>query len=408
MIPKSYEKFGTALFGLEELSKISRLWEGPLSPMMLESIETTLRGFITAKKLATLRQANDLYDFSDEMDWRSATHDEYFTPFEDHLLDYEFVDPEFNVVVDSLGVQESDYLSEYVSSIIYKEIIPYLSNLKINLWQADRYVRMWYRSGSPEACLYYALNFDELDYKADVEILKSGGDDYPTRPFDSDKGPSQLVSLMYIFEHAKYLVSTHRTGFQVYSSNSLTRICEQHIFSAWPNKIFEEAALNYQELSRELRGYGQGFDLPMITAIVLSRAKTRELIPQTIVDLREEYERARTQLWDLLIQMWTEKTLAQQKNILNELQAASQSIFPAAFPERYDVLSLALDISQLSLGGITSGLKEIRKRDLPNVRVSAVTFAKKLSKELRNNLMNTRQLLDRHLTNAERRYFGML
>lgn len=174
------------------------------------------------------------------------------------------------------------------------------------------------------------------------------------------------------------MVSIHRSGYQVFSSDPLSKICEQHIFSTWPCKIFEDASLNYQKISRELRGPGLSVDLPMITAIVLSRAKSRDLIPRAIVDLREEYERPRNQLWELLIQMWTESSFAQQKKMLNKLQAASQSIFPAALPERFDVISLALDLSKFSIDGITTGLKELRKRDLPKVRVSAVSFAKKL------------------------------
>lgn len=408
MTSDSSNNFGTAFFQLDELRLVSKLWEGPLHPAMLEPIELTLRGLITSKKLSTLRLGDHLHMPSNDMDWRQPYFKEYFTPFEDHLLDYEFVDPETLFLIKPLEEEEDCFLTNQISMQLFDELKESTSKLKLTKWEADRYIERWYKGGSPQECLLFAQNYAPLDFNNSVESLAAVGDDYPTTEFDCYSHPSQLVNFSHLMNQIRYYVATHRSGYQVYSRDKISSLCNEHLFSLWPNKIFDDVSLNYKELARELRGPGVGIDFPLITAIVLSRAESREQIPRVIVDIREEYEKSRKQLWSLLDEMWLEKSFTQQQNILAELKGAAESIFPSAFPEKFDALSLSLDFARLSVSGVAGGFKELRKRDLPNVRVSAVSFAKQLSYELRNNLQNTRTLLKRHLSEAEKRDFGIL
>jgi hypothetical protein len=402
------DNLGTALFELRDLRTLSKLWDGPLDPSHLESIEISLRGFLTAKKLATLKIGNGLYQLPGTMNWISGNN-EYFTPFHDHLLDYEFVDPECQFHVEPLESQENTFLSDYVAKRAFEELTANISQKKLNRWQADRYMEMWYNGERPAQCLLHATTYDPKEFRDHVELLATSGDDSPALPFDASQGFSAPLSSIYFIQvQARHLVESHRMGYQVYSSGPLSQICGEHIFSVWPNKLFELASLDYEKICRNIRGPGLGVDLPLITAIVLSRAPSRDLIPRAIVDLRDEYEKSRTQLWELLNKMWETDTLANQHEILADIENAAKSIVPSAFPDRVDSLSLALDFARISVSGLTSGLKELRKRDMPNVRVSAVSFAKQISTELKQNISNTRHILQRHLTSSERRNFGLL
>lgn len=207
---------------------------------------------------------------------------------------------------------------------------------------------------------------------------------------------------------AEYCVEAHRSGYQVCSTNVVVPICEEHVFSVWPNRLFAIIDEDYTKTTRELRGLGLGVDLPLLTAVLLSRVNKRDDIPQLIVELRDEYEKARKELWTLLQEMWFAKSFKEQKKVLVTLEHAAHSAFSAAFPECFDSLSFALEIAQLSARGLVSGLKDLRKHDMPNVRVSAVSFAKKLSRELRLNLKNSKDVLNKILTSSEKRDFGML
>lgn len=203
------------------------------------------------------------------------------------------------------------------------------------------------------------------------------------------------------------MVSTFRAGLDVYTDSPLGRLCKEFIFSRWPSLVFESFDKDYRTVIRELRGPGCAIDLPPVTALVLSRAARRQLIPQTIRELRDEYEEDRNKLWTQLGDMWKADSLRDQVEIFRSLSDATRSIFKAAYPERYDVLSLGLDFANLSPSGVTAGLKRVRERNLPSAKVRAVSFAERLSKDFRRNLLGSKKILRRHLTLSEYHDFGL-
>jgi hypothetical protein len=93
--------------------------------------------------------------------------------------------------------------------------------------------------------------------------------------------------------------------------------------------------------------------------------------------------------------------------IRQDLKSASHSIFGTAFPERFDALSFGLSRAQLSPDGIAGAAKQLREHDRPNARVQAVSFAHKLSQDLRRSVLNSRTILKRHFTDAELYDFGI-
>jgi len=80
--------------------------------------------------------------------------------------------------------------------------------------------------------------------------------------------------------------------------------------------LFKQFGAEYQSVARSIRGPGIAVDLPPLTTIVLARANSRNKIPETIRDFREEYAAARVQLWKILRGMWAAPSFGDQIKIL--------------------------------------------------------------------------------------------
>src|SRR6202012_5621041 len=110
------------------------------------------------------------------------------------------------------------------------------------------------------------------------------------------------------------------------------------------------------------RGPGTGLELPPITALVLSRSTSRARIPQTIIEMREDYAAGRSELWSLLTEMWTAQELSHQQKYLKKLIGLGQSIFTKSFGRTFDAISLGLELGKLSPAGITGFLDKGRQQ----------------------------------------------
>ena len=124
--------------------------------------------------------------------------------------------------------------------------------------------------------------------------------------------------------------------------------------------------------------------------------------------MRDEYAEGRERLWQIIDQMWRAESFSSQLKSLQRLEAASNSIFGAAFPERADVLSLGLTIAPLTPTSVANFAKGILERAKPGIRVSEIGLAQKLAKDLRKQLLNSQNVLNRHLSKEERIDFGLL
>lgn len=383
-------KQGHSLVDIRITHSIRKLWEGHLHPRDLDKIEIGLRALIVSKTLTLSRV---------ESPWVSgehATRTDYYrgiqNPFDDHLLDYEFEDPFSNIPQANIPLDEQNYLEEYIENKLDDA-----AHATIPKWvrlQGEylAFLDAWY-AGYP---------LDECEARGKLML---GWEDHVKKhePFDTNhpvfhKGPRG---------DAKYLIGAYRAGLDIYSTAPISKLCQQFIFSEWPRKLFASFEEEYKNIVRQLRGPACAIDLPPITTLVLSRAENRNTIQETIRDLREEYKQDREKLWSYLSSIWEAETIKEQLELFSILSDASNNIFKAAFPERMDVLSLGLDLAQLSPGGITSGLKQIRKHDLPNSKVQAISFAHRLSKDFRKNLLSSKKALKRHLTLSEYNNFGL-
>ena len=148
--------------------------------------------------------------------------------------------------------------------------------------------------------------------------------------------------------------------------------------------------------------------MPPLTNLVLSRAKSRQDISSTLIELREEYKDSRLELWELLKEMWSSDKISDQLLILKELENSSKSLFKASYKDKLNMLSLGLDLAQFSMGGLVSASQKVLGYDKPNARVSSISFSKKLSNDYFSDLRNNRTILKKHLSNTELKDFGII
>jgi hypothetical protein len=380
--------FGAGVLDGALLDTLERLWEGPVRLSDLDQIEIALRALLVSPSLISLRHLK-AWDVSPSLDAPGINYQE---PFDDHLLDYEFHDPSVPLELPSLLVSEKSSLASRVSSELAAQGMAALPKWVNNAAQAGAFLDAWYDGHSPDECEVAAREMRDWEDNAQDSVAD-------LQHFVTFAGGP--------LHHVEELVACHRAGYTVYGFRPVFKFCEEHVFSHWPKELFSSLDSEYRAMVRSLRGPGIAVELPPILAIILSRAKYRAEIPDAIRDLRAEYRTARDKLWKLLNEMWSEPTLKQQVRILQDLKSASQSIFGTAFPERFDALSFGLSLSQLSPGGIASAAKQLRERDRPNARVQAVSFAYKLSQDLRHSVLNSRTVLKRHFTEAELSDFGI-
>jgi hypothetical protein len=382
---------GTALVDRTLLRALSTLWDGPLLPHDLPRIELAVRAFLTSPVLVVSRT---LEPWTDELHPHLPPVD-YEQPFADHLLDYEFVDPSKAHPWADLGGPESTALQSLVSAELAKAALAALPKSVDTGVKVSAFWDAWYKGFSEQQCIYLAETAAELD--EDYVALKT----VTTCHWILHNEPA---------DHAKYLVGTHRAGLVVYADSPLSRICQRHIFSEWPDRLYAQLDDDFRAVSRELRGPSVGIELPPLTALLLSRARNRAGIPYELRDMREEYELARNELWGLMTEMWFAPTVREQIKILSTLKKAASSLFVATFPERFDTLGFALSAVAGVVTGSPSAVSSVGSRlldhDKPNARVSAISFTNKLSTDLRKNLRSTVGILRKHLTHAELREFG--
>ncbi len=378
----SKTKFGLAMIDKKLIDIWESLWRGPLEPSNLEAIELVIRAFLVHPCLTVSQADNIIFN-----NGRPVTLFDDYPPLSDTCLQYAFCEQNKELPFVTISDEESTYLESTAVHALRERLLAILPLSLKTEGQIYEFIDLWYSGYNVAECTEIARNVTELSKKFTYESL--GTHDL------WHKGP--LID-------AQYLVGCHRAGFTVYGVSPIFKVCLELLFSNWPMHLFECLGRQFMEESRLIRGPGLGVTLHPVTAFVLSRAKKRDGIPDVLFDLRDEYKTSRDTLWKMLHEMWYEETFVQQTNVLRSLTDAADSIFPAAFPERLDVLSLGISATS----GVSSVLTTIREYDRPHARVAAVSFAAKLSDDLRKNLFNCRHLISRHLTKSERRQFGMV
>jgi len=375
--------FGIAVMERSLTNSVRRLWEGDLSPRDLPRIEKALRAIITSNALVVSKA---------DLELNPESNPETSEAFEG-ALQHEFLPPA------DRHPSARDHMSERESSFLIESVKAAMPKLVAQFGVAVPNDKDWHSDEEVEEA-------DEIGdiYNAARDWVLGEADhfEYDSNPAGTSFTIDALQS--HIEQSASYLIGCHRAGMLVYGASPVSLVCESHVFSKWPDELFRHFDKEHQELVRELRGPGIGIDLPPLTNLVLGRAERRSDLEQVIAELREEYATSRRDLWKTLQEMWLAEDLRTQCKILRELVAASNSLFAAAFPERFDALSLGIDAASLSVGGV---LRQFRTHDSPNARVAAISFVEKLASDFSKGLLNQRTVLRRHLSEAERREFAI-
>jgi hypothetical protein len=229
------------------------------------------------------------------------------------------------------------------------------------------------------------------------------------------ENPDSELSLNYVRnmldDQLEALVRFHRSGAVIFSNSALAGVYNKHLFARFPAAIFEPLDPEWQNIMGKVAGPGIGATVPPLTAVVLSRTGRRHDLAVTIRELREEYQSSRTDLWNRLVQMWTADTLREQVRILEELEAASKSLFPAAFPQRSRFLQTALSVAvDMAEARPISALKDLGQAllrgDEHRSRVSAIGFTRQLHSDL-SKIEGSDKFLRRLLSRDEQIRFGL-
>ena len=386
---------GHGLLHIRLTEALKALYEGPLHPNSLVNIELSLRAFILCDRLSILRITNTFYDDHDrkpEHLWESRIT----SPFDGDKLDYEFTYPELPPARVSLKEEDEVLFLNQIRDNLLQEISKLCQDAK-NHREIDYLVESWYG-------YYDQIGVDVLSTSplAEADYYDCSVEEYR----------QEIVPLLVgksIIDDAKYLVECYRTRYAVFGSGPVFNACERNIFSNIPTKLLEDFDDKYRSLARLLRQPGLAVDLPVLTVLVLSRAQHRNKIPETIVTLREQYSKARSELWDHIQAIWDATTFRTQLKLYNDLKVVSENMFEAAFPARKKVMAVGFQalLSPIVPSAGVASLKEVAQQFEAQWRVGAISFAKQLTDDLHRDLGNQAILLRRHLSLSELRQFGL-
>ena len=352
----SVPAFGTSLVQPFLLDSVSRLWQGPLHPLDLPQVELCLRAFLVSPRLSLLRfgLGKNVDDFA-------------------HLFKDLFIDQNIKMPRLKLPGGELDYLSDFALSRMNETFLAIFPTWFRTENQAESWFNAWYEGLPGGAC--------DMIVRQDYSLGRD------RKKFDrEDFCRNNILFAIDVEEDASYLVECHRSGYSVYAIGPLATLCNEHIFSRWPNRLFDQCEEAYRETMRELRGPGIGVELPPLTSMLLSVSPSRQSIPMALAELREMYEDLRNDLWQTLTEMWTAGTVKQQLKHLRKLEDVSKHMFSAAFPDRIPAMSLAFEAAKLSPAGGIGIAKHLLER--PRARVSAISFAARLADDLHRHLMS--------------------
>lgn len=184
--------------------------------------------------------------------------------------------------------------------------------------------------------------------------------------------------------------------------------------------VFPERALRLLDENWEnsVSGASIGLNIKLgpFLAIVLSRAKSRDQIPMVILELREEFQEAREDFWQLFLEPLTERCSIAALRKLRNIERAIQSIVPSSFPTNERPFSFLWDtahtIADIALtGGYLAAMKfggdSLLKRNSHYAQASTIELTKKLTSELKSMDDSLVQQLKRHLSEPELRNIGL-
>jgi hypothetical protein len=392
---------GQSLIGTEIIGALRNFcgYDGALSPEELPLVERGLRAFLTGKVLIESRFGS--YGLGDSIaSARRGGSLAYDMPFGDHLLDYEFLLPERSQLIQSLSENESTFLERSVIKEVREAKSTVLPKWITTSSQEDAFFAAWFKGHDIAECEACAREVD-----TDCQDEDEDEDEDPVRRISPTDLPSKLANAL---EVARYLVGCQRAGAVVYADSRIAAICSKFIFQEWPEYLFSSLDEEYRASAARINGPGIFFTIPPLTKLVLSRAGARHKIPAVLVELRAEYARGRRELWEIIGEAYFAHTETEQRAALEPLDRASKSLFGATWAPKMDALSLALIAAPLSAGSVAGAAGKLLEHNKDRAQVAGVSFARRLHKDLRRNLLNSRELIKRHFSQSEQEAFGFI
>ncbi len=192
-------------------------------------------------------------------------------------------------------------------------------------------------------------------------------------------------------------------GAASYFANKDNRIFEnKKIRLVNPQAWFKEIDNGWQGKLNELSASGLNIRLGPLLSIILSRASSRDKIPQAIIEFREEMEKPRTQLWGILEELQFEKSHHKMLQRADKIIKAAESVIPYAYPSNLNIIRFGWNaIKNLRLLPTIMSLgNEFVERGLLRRQVHTIDAARLLSRSFRQ-AKGLPQLLETFLTREE-------
>lgn len=191
-------------------------------------------------------------------------------------------------------------------------------------------------------------------------------------------------------------------GDQIYSE-SIEEQATQHA-----DQFFNEVSRHWASYNKLLKKRIT-ISLPVFLSIVLDRSKKREDIPNTIVELREEYSQARKQLWGMFDEADYRLDPLQTIELLNSIQHDTDQTLNKVTGKSYQNSKLNIGSRLLSLAKIISGesflslsaasdFKDLLE-GIPFRSSFRVEAARLLANDIK--LLTPSGLIEKHLTQSE-------
>jgi|GEM_PF-6745911 len=387
-----HNPIGSCILDQSLLIRLSKLWIGPIGPDDIEPIEIALRSILVYENIFYSAKPGDAWT-SNEVERDGIVFDrsmEYNPTAEigGSNLIYELkpipVGTRFNPILNT----ELNFLGKRFAVDFKNEVERAIPSNLIYHWQYLEFLDTWYE-GEPDFFPDSSMWREEHPERMDKETFLTSPD---TTHAVFHKGP--------LFE-AEYFVRAHRMGYGICSHKPVSHMCSEHLFSKWPNHLFSSLSDEFKMEARKVCGHEISVPLPPILSLVLSVAKNRMDIPDTIVSIRDEFKKDRRQLWALLAEMWYAEKYSSSVKVLQSLEKAASSIYKSAFPEKFNTLSIALDVSKLSIDGIASAADKLLQIDGYTQNVKAISFANRLSMNIRRKLLNQFTIYKKHFSESE-------
>jgi hypothetical protein len=255
-------RIGLSLLGKSVISSLQGLFGESIlgiRPSDLDRIEISLRSLLISKELGVLR-VNSFWDNDHQNEWWNASDKGLFVPFNDHLLDYEFISPEENVELLSIDKKESSFLIEQIKHKIQAEAVDLVSRRVRTEAGALSLLDDWY-----EGTYSAEHDYDEYPFEpwADYERRTT-----PVEVFLEGRG--HPIFFYEPVEHAQHIVRCYKSGISIYSDHPIGKYCRDHIFWNWPDKIFADFDKDYRDFVEEVRGPGNSaFVIPPVMLMAL-------------------------------------------------------------------------------------------------------------------------------------------